>query len=240
MCNSSEEEKTIQTDADGDTGVVDEVTFPQEEGKSTLIDWVETKTAKIEDAWQEFVSVKQAEGTGLKNVNIVPIVANLLSIDNRVIKLKDRKFTDPEEVEVCFDLFKGIMATLNLKVVYHPSQQSFCMFMGWTDRIYKEMLDSTEEIKELMQMVDSYLYDCQMSAAQLGFATQGITKFRGQIAGEKGMNLVTQKEQNMTDNSVRKMKTVDDLHQALKNMGSKYITEEQNKTKNKKTSKKKV
>jgi hypothetical protein len=233
-------EEMFQTDADSDTGVVDEITFPQEEAKSTLIDWVETKTAKIEGAWQKFISDKQAEGTGLKNVNIVPIVANLLSIDNRVIKLKDRKFTDPEEVEVCFDLFKGIMATLNLKVVYHPSQQSFCMFMGWTDRIYKEMLDSTEEIKELMQMVDSYLYDCQMSAAQLGFATQGITKFRGQVAGEKGMNLVTQKEQNMTDNTARKMKTADDLRQALKDMGSKYITEEESKAKNKKYAKKKT
>lgn len=232
-------EEMFQTDEDIDIGVVDEITFPQEEAKSTLIDWVETKTAKIEGAWQKFISDKQDEGTGLKNVNIVPIVANLLSIDNRVIKLKDRKFTDPEEVEVCFDLFKGIMATLNLKVVYHPSQQSFCMFMGWTDRIYKEMLDSTEEIKELMQMVDSYLYDCQMSAAQLGFATQGITKFRGQVAGEKGMNLVTQKEQNMTENTARKMKTADDLRLALKKMGSKYITEEENKAKNKKPAKKK-
>jgi len=232
-------DENVQTDEDVDTGVIDEVALQQEE-KNILIDWVEAKTSKILDEWQNFVDLKADEGTKLKNVNIVPIVANLLSINNRVIKLKDRKFTNSEDVEVCFDLFKWIMATINLKAVYHPSQQSFCMFMGWTDRIYKEMLESTDDIKELMQMVDSYLYDCQMSAAQLGFATQGITKFRGQVAGEKGMNLVTQKEQNMTDNTVRKMKTPEDLHKMLANMGSKYITEEENKAKNKKSAKKKL
>lgn len=117
-------------------------------------------------------SLKQNKGK-LNSMNVYPIILNILSTDNKVMKLKDRQFDEVEDVEFCFDMFKDIMSTINLHVIYVPNQQSFCMFMGWTDRIYKKMLNnSLEDIQDMMQFVNEYIIACQTSAGQTGIAKQ--------------------------------------------------------------------
>lgn len=193
-------------------------------GKSRIQKWCEEKHKKIINNLMEFFETNKGK---LNSMNVYPIISNILSVDNKIMKLKDRQFDEVEDVEFCFDMFKDIMSTINLHVIYVPSQQSFCMFMGWTDRVYKRMLNnSPEDIQDMMQLINEYIFECQMSAGQIGITKQNITKFRGQLAGEHGQNLVTQKEQNEEDRSNKKMKGFDELYKQLQNMGSKGLTVE--------------
>lgn len=190
--------------------------------KSKLQQWCEDKTTNIiSDVQQFFVECPE-----YKSMNVYPIFSKILSRDNKLLKLKERKFDDPEDVEFCFQCFQDIMATINLKVVYVPSIQTFCMFMGWTSRIYKQMLnDSPEEIQDMMQVINEYILENQISAGQQGILKQNLTKFRAQIAGDQGQNLVTQKEQNEENRSNKKIKSKEELLKDLKNMGYKVPTE---------------
>ena len=190
--------------------------------KSKLQQWCEDKTTNfISDVQQFFVECPE-----YKSMNVYPIFSKILSRDNKLLKLKERKFDDPEDVEFCFQCFQDIMATINLKVVYVPSIQTFCMFMGWTSRIYKQMLnDSPEEIQDMMQVINEYILENQISAGQQGILKQNLTKFRAQIAGDQGQNLVTQKEQNEENRSNKKIKSKEELLKDLKNMGYKVSTE---------------
>ena len=187
--------------------------------ESKIQKWCKDKHDRIIDMLYDFFSNNKDK---LSSMNVYPIISNILSTDNKMIKLKDRKFEDPEDVEFCFDLFKDIMSTINLNVIYVPSQQSFCMFMGWTDKIYKKMLlSSTDDIQDMMQSIDEYIIECQISAGQQGILKQNLTKFRTQLAGDHGQNLVTQKEKNEEDRSKKKIKSRDELLKELQNMGSK-------------------
>lgn len=190
--------------------------------KSKLQQWCEDKTTNIiSDVQQFFVECPE-----YKSMNVYPIFSKILSRDNKLLKLKERKFDNPEDVEFCFQCFQDIMATINLKAVYVPSIQTFCMFMGWTSRIYKQMLnDSPEEIQDMMQVVNEYILENQISAGQQGILKQNLTKFRAQIAGDQGQNLVTQKEQNEENRSNKKIKSKEELLKDLKNMGYKVPTE---------------
>lgn len=190
--------------------------------KSKIQKWCECKHDKITKNLLIFFENNKDR---LSSMNVYPIISNILSADNKIMKLKDRQFDKVEDVEFCFDVFKNIMSTINLHVIYVPSQQSFCMFMGWTDRVYKKMLNSSlEDIQDMMQLINEYIIECQISAGQQGILKQNLTKFRTQMAGEHGHNLVTQKEQNEEDRSKKKIKGIDELYKQLENMGSKGLT----------------
>lgn len=183
--------------------------------KTKLQQWCEEKTEKIIDDLDKFFN----NFPDYKSMNIYPIFSNILSCNNKLLLLKDRKFENEDDVEFCFQCFQDIISTINLKVVYVPSQQTFCMFMGWTDRIYKEMLKSNiTEIQDMMQFIEQYLIENQMSAGQVGLTKQNLTKFRAQLAGDHGQNLVTQKEQN-EDKRARRLQSKDELFKKLKDMG---------------------
>ena len=77
----------------------------------------------------------------------------------------------------------------------------------------------------MMQVINEYILENQISAGQQGILKQNLTKFRAQIAGDQGQNLVTQKEQNEENRSNKKIKSKEELLKDLKNMGYKVPTE---------------
>ncbi|MFR7590233.1 MAG: hypothetical protein ACLUVC_02225 [Longibaculum sp.] len=190
-------------------------------GKSKVQEWCEKKYEQVyNDLFAFFEKYPDC-----KNMNVYPIISKILTSNDKISKLKQREFDDCEDLELCFDKFKDIMATINLNVIYVPSQQTFCMFMGWTDRVYKNMLNnSTDDIQDIMQLINEYLIECQMSAGQQGLLKQNLTKFRTQLAGEHGQGLVTQKEQMEDDRSKKKIKTKEELIKELQMQGSKGPT----------------
>ena len=155
-----------------------------------------------------------------------PIFCNILSIDNDYKTMKEREFSEPEEVLECLSVYQEIIANINMKTTFIPSIENFCMFMGWTARVYKKMLqgDNTpEEIKEVMNSVNDYLLESQLSAGQRGAATVGITKLRAQAAGNNGFEMVTQKEKITEDRIGNVNKTKEDLQLELKKMGFNFV-----------------
>lgn len=188
--------------------------------KSVVEKWCEDKHKQIINDISEFFT----EYKNANTMNVYPIISKILTSKDKISKLKTREFDSVEDLEYCFEMFKDIMATINLNVIYVPSQQSFCMFMGWTDRIYKKMLqDSTDDIRDIMQLVDEYIIECQISAGQQGILKQNLTKFRTQLAGDHGNNLVTQKEQMEEDRSKHKLKTKEELQKMLNEQGFRAI-----------------
>lgn len=190
-------------------------------GKSKVQEWCEKKYEQVNNDLFDFFE----KYPDCKNMNVYPIISKILTSSDKISKLKKREFDDTEDLEFCFDKFKDIMATINLKVIYVPSQQIFCMFMGWTDRIYKNMMNnSTDDLQDIMQLINEYLIECQISAGQQGILKQNLTKFRAQLSGDHGQNLVTQKEQMEDDRFKNKHKSKEQLEQELKAMGFKAPT----------------
>lgn len=188
--------------------------------KSIVEKWCEDKHEQIiNDLSEFFVKYKNAN-----TMNVYPIISKILTSKDKISKLKEREFNNAEDLEFCFDMFKDIMATINLNVIYVPDQQDFCTFMGWTDRIYKKMLkDSPNDIREVMEVINEYVLSADMKAGQQGILKQNLTKFKMQLAGDHGQNLVTQKEQMEEDRSKHKLKTKEELQKMLNEQGFRAI-----------------
>lgn len=186
---------------------------------SGVIDWMDAKCIKVSEKLDEFFASDEARGR-LHSINVYPIITRILSVNNDFNNIKNRAFSEQEEVQFCFGRYQDIMAKINLKVVFVPSIENFCMFMGWTADMYKQMLkDSPSHIQAVMSMVEDYLIECQLSAGQRGFIANSLTKFRAQLAGEHGNNLVTQKEKNEDDRTKAKILSKAELIKGLENMG---------------------
>lgn len=187
----------------------------------TLIEWINEKKKKIDDQLLQFFESDEAKDR-LQSMFSQPIFCNILSIDNDYKTMKEREFSEPEEVLECLSAYQEIIANINMRTTFIPSIENFCMFMGWTARVYKKMLqgDNTpEEIKEVMNSVNDYLLESQLSAGQRGAATVGITKLRAQAAGNNGFEMVTQKEKISEDRMGKADKTKEELQLELEKMG---------------------
>ncbi len=170
------------------------------------------KEEKIETELDTFFSSDEAKER-LQSMFSQPIFCNILSIDNDYKTMKEREFSEPEEVLECLSVYQEIIANINMKTTFIPSIENFCMFMGWTARVYKKMLQGNnipEEIKEVMNSVNDYLLESQLSAGQRGAATVGITKLEGQDLGNNGFEMVTQKEKITEDRIGNVNKTKED------------------------------
>ena len=189
------------------------------------MEWINEKKKKIDDQLLQFFESDEAKDR-LQSMFSQPIFCNILSIDNDYKTMKEREFSEPEEVLKCLSAYQEIIANINMKTTFIPSIENFCMFMGWTARVYKKMLqgDNTpEEIKEVMNSVNDYLLESQLSAGQRGAATVGITKLRAQAAGNNGFEMVTQKEKITEDRIGSVNKTKEDLQLELKKMGFNFV-----------------
>lgn len=186
---------------------------------SKVTDFIEAKTANIKMNLDEFFNTPEAQKR-LQSMNIYPIFSRFLNEGNDYENMCEREFNDPSEVMHCFNAYQDIMAMVNMKVVFVPSIENFCMFMGWTASVYKQMLtDTTEDVKAVMKMIDDYIIESQLSAGQRGLTGSALTKFRAQVAGDHGNGLVTQKEQNEEDRKQGKLKSKEELYLELQKMG---------------------
>ena len=186
-----------------------------------LIKWIDEKTKSINEELESFFSSNEAKDR-LQSMFTQPIFCDILSRGNDFKTMRERKFNDPEEVLHCLNCYQSIIAGINRKVTFIPSIENFCMFMGWTAKVYKQMLtDTTPEIMEVMELVNDYLIENQLSAGQTGSATASITKFRAQAAGDHGQGIVTQKDQNEDNRKKDRVATKEQLEKELERMGFK-------------------
>lgn len=188
---------------------------------SKVTDFINIKTDKVKNNLDLFFHDPEVNKR-LQSLNIYPIFSKFLGEGNDYENMREREFNDPSEVMYCFNAYQDIMAEINMKVVFVPSIENFCMFMGWTASVYKQMLtETTEDVRSVMKMIDDYIIESQLSAGQRGITASALTKFRAQIAGDHGNNLVTQKEQNEDDRKQGKLKSKAELQLELQKMGFK-------------------
>lgn len=186
----------------------------------TVTDWINDKCFIVDDLINQLANNKK------KPDFMYPTLCQYLATGNSYEDIHTRLFENPEEVMVCLERYQEVISKINLITVFIPSIENFCMFMGWTAQVYKQMLnDSPEDIKAVMQMVDDFIIESQMAAGQLGYSKASLTKFRSQIAGNHGQNFVTQKEENDNNKSAGKTKSPEELQRELENMGFKMINQ---------------
>lgn len=85
-----------------------------------------------------------------------------------------------EELFIAFEVFKSITSDLTLKNPRHfPSKQSFCSFIGVTTRrfgMWKE--DDDIELVRVVDYIEDYISDVQITMAQMGIINPQMTMFR--------------------------------------------------------------
>ena len=188
--------------------------------KVDISEWVKKKTTQCLKEITQYFNALVSDNANLKKVNYNPRVSEILSLHNDKATLEQRTFEKAEDVQVCFDSYKRVVSKINQYVVYIASIQNFCMFMGWRDEDYKQMMiNSPVDVQMMMSVVDQYMIEQTASAAQQGLISPTIARFRLQMAGSHGHNLVTQKEQNSVDRDVRRLMSKDELKRKLLEMG---------------------
>lgn len=181
-----------------------------------LTEWIDKKTEEI------MGKVHEIKDWETKPTFMQPTLCNMLSEGNDIKTMRDRSFHDPEEVMHCLHCYQNVIAAFNELTIFIPSIETFCMFMGWTSKVYRQMLtDTSADIMEVTALIEDYIVENQLAAGQTGAAGQTITKFRTQAAGEHGHGIVTQKEQNDEDHRKKDLLSKDDLEQQLIKMGFK-------------------
>lgn len=90
------------------------------------------------------------------------------------------------ELGILFDYYKQFIEQINKVQTYLPTKKNFCSFAGissYTYDNYKRSEDS--ERREIMQMIDDYISDLQLTSAQNGEIKEITTIFRAKA--EHGM-----------------------------------------------------
>lgn len=183
--------------------------------KSDLIKWVDVKCKKMSEAFSELFKDQLTDEASLH-----PIITEILSYDNDFDSTRYRDFSKGSEVVYCFRLYQSLMSKINRHTFFLPTKENFCMFMGWTSKAYQRMLnDSSEEVKEAMEIVNDYLVEAMLSAGMSGKTSPTLTKFRTQVAGEHGLSLVTEKEKASQSKQTDTMLSKEELIKNLEALG---------------------
>ena len=137
-----------------------------------LLEWITKKYNRIiSDLNRDILDSEKMKARFANDdgVNIYPIVAYIFNKDNNLSEMADRSFTNPEEIDFCLKKYQEIMYMLNKEINFVPTKENFCQFMGWTAEVYNQNLNSdADDIRAVMQMVEDYLIDSQLSAGQGG------------------------------------------------------------------------
>ncbi|MGX8835302.1 hypothetical protein ACWG0P_13965 [Amedibacillus sp. YH-ame6] len=186
---------------------------------SNLREWMNEKSERVKAELDVFFEVNCDR---LTNMCVNPILVNIISKDNDYDTLSERSFDNSLDLMYCFKLYQEIVAEINLNTIFVPSIENFCMWMGWNTQVYKKILQSeNEDLKSTMELVEDYIIECQLSAGQTGLLAQNLTKFRAQVAGNHGNNLVSQKEKNEDDRKGKKLLDNNEIEDGLRGMGFK-------------------
>lgn len=90
------------------------------------------------------------------------------------------------ELVILFEYYKNFILEINKVTPFLPTKKNFCSFIGISSNIYNNWRQSDdEERREIMQMIDDYITDIQLSAAQAGKVKEISTIFRSKA--EHGM-----------------------------------------------------
>lgn len=91
-----------------------------------------------------------------------------------------------EELCLIFEYYQKCMIAINKHMKFAPTKRNFCAFCGISTAVYDRWLISTDENRaEVMKMIDDYISDIMLSAAQVREIDSITTLFR--TKAEHGM-----------------------------------------------------
>lgn len=115
--------------------------------------------------------LKHVDGT-LSTIEI----KNLLSQKN--IVGASPKYNNTE-LAMLFDYYKQFIDQINKVQAYLPTKKNFCSFIGISSNTYNSWKQSDDsERREILQMIDDYITDLQLTSAQNGEIKEVTTIFR--------------------------------------------------------------
>ena len=79
------------------------------------------------------------------------------------------------ELGILFDYYKQFIGQINKTQTYLPTKKNFCSFAGISSNVYNRYIQSEDsERREIMQMIDDYITDLQLTSAQNGEIKRNI------------------------------------------------------------------
>lgn len=135
----------------------------------------------------EYLEQKLTELTEkLKKVNkkISTIELKSLISQKNVIGISP-KYSNTE-IAILFDYYKQFIVEINKITTYLPTKKNFCSFVGISSNQYDSWRQSENtERQEIMQIIDDYITDLQLTSAQNGEVREISTIYR--TKSEHGM-----------------------------------------------------
>lgn len=135
----------------------------------------------------EYLEQKLTELTEkLKKVNkkISTIELKSLISQKNVIGISP-KYSNTE-IAILFDYYKQFIVEINKITTYLPTKKNFCSFVGISSNQYDSWRQSEDtERQEIMQIIDDYITDLQLTSAQNGEVREISTIYR--TKSEHGM-----------------------------------------------------
>ena len=90
------------------------------------------------------------------------------------------------EIAILFDYYKQFIVEINRVTQYLPTKKNFCSFVGISSNQYDSWRQSEDsERQEIMQIIDDYITDLQLTSAQKGEVREISTIYR--TKSEHGM-----------------------------------------------------
>ena len=90
------------------------------------------------------------------------------------------------EIAILFDYYKQFIVEINKTTSYLPTKKNFCSFVGISSHQYDAWRQSEDsERQEIMQIIDDYITDLQLTSAQNGEVREISTIYR--TKSEHGM-----------------------------------------------------
>jgi len=90
------------------------------------------------------------------------------------------------EIAILFDYYKQFIVEINKVAQYLPTKKNFCSFVGISSNQYDSWRQSEDsERQEIMQIIDDYITDLQLTSAQKGEVREISTIYR--TKSEHGM-----------------------------------------------------
>lgn len=88
-----------------------------------------------------------------------------------------------EELSIAFEVFKSITADISAKNYKHtPTKQNFCAFIGISTVTFDNYRTSDDlELVEVVNRIDDYLTDVQLTMAQNNILNPTVTLFRTKV-----------------------------------------------------------
>lgn len=180
---------------DNEVTVIAENGYPILERTKIVKEAIEDKLYALQREYEQDFENQLANGSKKpirKEINTVQVKTMIFKacIDIGMVRNEVAQAITQEQLKSVYIEFLDLVEWLQEFCVFAPSKQIFCSFAGISNNNYNWLIQlGSDEQKEIMDMIDTYIIDISIEQAQTGGAKENTTKFRMK-AKQIGHNIV--------------------------------------------------